>query len=719
MRRVDRTVGCDAMRKRNRRAAAAGAAALTLVALVPAAEAQAQPSGSFPSSERVVDVGADRPPVRGDFDGDGRGDLIFYSGNPDADGIWYGRADGNVDAAVLGAGYGYRPIVGDYNGDNVDDVFWYDLGKSAPGIVWYGRRTRGFSPVLAPTTPADATAVVSDLNGDNADDLFFYNPTGEDSLFTSTGTSFVTETAYVAGEYGMVAGDFDANGAGDVVLYDPAVGDAILWWGGRTGRIGGITYIGTGFQFRGGDFNGDGAADLLWYRQGDGSDAVLYGRRDRSFLGAPVQAGGDFTPVVGDFDGDRRDDVLFYQPDRAEDLIWFFRPASIDGLDVSSTVSGTPTVLDVNGDGADDTLFHTPGSGFATWWFGGFRAGDGSPTLNVSTLVGGLDHVWEIAFTPDGAMLYTERPGRLSVRMPDGTVRQLSADLGDLFVGSETGLMGLAVDPNFASNRRIYTCQGASGQIKVVAWTLDTGLTVATRVNDPLVGGLPITSGRHGGCRLRFDATGSLLIGTGDAAAGANPQDLASLGGKVLRVDPANGAAAAGNPFAGNGNANTRLIYSYGHRNVQGLAVRPGTGQIFEVEHGPDRDDEVNLITAGANYGWNPVPGYNEAVPMTAAGATSARWSSGSPTVAPSGATFLSGSQWRSYNGALAVATLKGSALRVQFYDAAGNLGGEVVPAALNGAYGRLRAVTQGPDGALYIGTSNGGTDRILRVTPS
>ncbi|MGE0732783.1 MAG: sorbosone dehydrogenase family protein [Acidimicrobiia bacterium] len=711
------------MRRRDKRAAgvAATMAGLAAIAvLVPVTEAQAQPSGIFPSAERVVNVGADRPPVTGDFDGDGRGDLIFYSGNPDADGIWYGRSDGNVDPAVLGAGFGYRPIVGDYNGDAVDDVFWYDLGKSAPGIVWYGRRSRGFSPALAPATPSDATAVVSDLNGDGADDLFFYNPTGEDSLFTSTGTSFVTETAYVAGDYDMVAGDFDANGAGDVVLYDPAVGDAILWWGSRTGRVGGVTFIGTGFQFRGGDLNGDGAADLLWYRQGEGSDAVLYGQRNRSFLGAPVDAGGDFTPFVGDFDGDRRDDVFFYQPDRAEDLIWFFRPRSIDGLDVSSAVSGTPTVLDLNGDGADDTLFHTPGSGFATWWFGGFRAGAGTPTLSVTPLVSGLDNVWEIAFAPEGAMLYTEKGGRLSVRLPDGTVRQLAADFGDLLVSSETGLMGLAVDPNFAANRRIYTCQGATGQIKVVAWTVDAGFTSATRVNDPLVGGLPISSGRHGGCRLRFDAGGALLIGTGDAAVGTNPQDLTSLGGKVLRVDAATGAPAAGNPFLGSGNANTRLVYTYGHRNVQGLAVRPGSGQVFSVEHGPDRDDEVNLLSAGANHGWNPVPGYNESVPMTASGATPARWSSGVPTVAPSGAAFLSGSSWRSYDGALAVATLKGSALRVQFYDAAGTFGGEVLPAQLNGTYGRLRAVAQGPDGSLYIGTGNdNGADVILRVTPA
>jgi glucose/arabinose dehydrogenase len=698
--------------------AVAGLVALALPAPIGEAGAQSA-SAIFPRAEAVVAVGADRDPVAGDFDGDGRGDLMFYTGNPDADGIWYGRADGNVDPARLGAGAGYRPIVGDYNGDGIDDVFWYDLGKAAGGIVAFGTRARSFTYALSPVAPAGATAAVSDLNGDGSDDIFFSNPDGEDALFTNTGGTFSVEPAFVAGAYTILPGDFDANGAGDLVFYDPAVGDAILWWGSRTGRIGGITFIGTGFTPRAGDFNGDTAEDLLWYQPGDGADAVLYGQRSGGFLGAPVSAGGDFTPFVGDFDGDRRDDVFWYQPQRVEDLVWFFRPASIDGLDVSSPVSGNPTVTDVTGDGADDTLFFAPGSGIATWWYGGFRSGGGAPTLNVAPLVEGLEHVWEIAFLPDATMLFTERPGRISVRLTDGTVRRLNADLSDLFVGSETGLMGLAVDPGFASNRRIYTCQGASSQIKVVAWQLDAGLSTATRVNDPLVGGLPITSGRHGGCRLRFDTTGALLVGTGDAATGANPQNLASLGGKVLRVDAASGAPAAGNPFIGDANPTTRLIYTYGHRNVQGLAVHPSSGAIYEVEHGPDRDDEVNVLVAGANYGWNPVPGYNESVPMTAAGATPARWSSGVPTFAPSGAAFLHGSQWRAYEGALAVATLKGSALRLQFYDAAGVHGGEVVPAPLNGTFGRLRAVVQGPDGALYVSTSNGSGDRILRVTPT
>ena len=286
------------------------------------------------------------------------------------------------------------------------------------------------------------------------------------------------------------------------------------------------------------------------------------------------------------------------------------------------------------------------------------------PTLSVEVFVSGLSIPWDIAFAPDGTMLFTQRGGVLSARLADGTVQTVSADLGDLFARSETGLMAIVVDPGFASNRRFYTCQGHTGpEVQVIAWTIDAAYTSATRVADPLVGGLPAaSSGRHGGCRLRFGPQGYLWISTGDGVRGTNPQDLSSLGGKVLRVDASTGAAAPGNPFG------TR-IYSYGHRNVQGLALRPGTSQMWSVEHGPSRDDEINLLTSGGNYGWNPVPGYNESVPMTGLtefpDALEARWSSGNPTLATSGGIFLEGEQWGSWEGRLAVATLERSELRL------------------------------------------------------
>ena len=171
--------------------------------------------------------------------------------------------------------------------------------------------------------------------------------------------------------------------------------------------------------------------------------------------------------------------------------------------------------------------------------------------------------------------------------------------------------MGIVVDPSFASNRRFYTCQGHTGpEVQVIAWTINSAYTEATRVADPLVGDIPASSGRHGGCRLRFGPEGYLWIATGDAATGTVPQDLTSLGGKVLRVDASTGAGVPANPFT-----SSPLVYTYGHRNVQGLALRPGTSQMWSVEHGPSVDDEINLLAAGGNYGWNSVPGYNEGVP--------------------------------------------------------------------------------------------------------
>ena len=338
------------------------------------------------------------------------------------------------------------------------------------------------------------------------------------------------------------------------------------------------------------------------------------------------------------------------------------------------------------------------------------------PDLQVDTLVSDLSIPWGIALAPDGTMLFTQRAGVLSSRLADGTVQTIEAEFGDLLASGETGLMGIVVDPSFASNRRFYTCQGHTGpEIQVIAWTINTAYTVATRVADPLVGGMPAASGRHGGCRLRFGPQGYLWIATGDAASGTVPQDLNSLGGKVLRVDASTGAGAPTNPFA------PSRVYTYGHRNVQGLALRPGTSQMWSVEHGPSVDDEINLLAAGRNYGWDPVPGYNEGVSMTDLvkfpHALEAQWSSGSPTLATSGGIFLEGDQWGVWEGRLAVATLKDSKLRLFEFTPDGAFVSQVIVPELNGVFGRLRTPMLGPDGDLYVSTSNGGgRDRILRI---
>jgi aldose sugar dehydrogenase len=343
---------------------------------------------------------------------------------------------------------------------------------------------------------------------------------------------------------------------------------------------------------------------------------------------------------------------------------------------------------------------------------------------HVTPVMKGLDIPWDVEFLPRGGMLVTERTRkRLLLRTPAGHVRTLLDGPDFIWESGETGLMSLAVDPRFGKNRRIYACYGATTaggghDVRVAAWRLNHARTHVRRI-ETLVTGMPSTSGRHGGCRLKISAAGALFIGTGDAATGTNPQDLTSLGGKVLRVNRFTGKGMPGNPFAQATNANTRRIYTYGHRNVQGLAWRPGD-TMWSVEHGPDRDDEVNRLVPGGNYGWNPVPGYNESVPMTDLAefphAIVAKWSSGFPTVATSGAAWLSDPRWKSLRGVLAVAALKDSALRLMRFNDANRLVSVRLPAALDGPYGRLRSVTQGPDGALYITTANGSTDMVLRA---
>ena len=352
----------------------------------------------------------------------------------------------------------------------------------------------------------------------------------------------------------------------------------------------------------------------------------------------------------------------------------------------------------------------------------------GVPALRVQTVVGGLQNAWDLGFLPDGVMLVTERPGRVQL-VRGGVAAQVRMDLADVYARGESGLMGLLVHPDFSTSRRFSTCQshaenGSPVDIRVLTWTLSVDGTTADAAPQPLVTGLPLNpSGRHSGCRLGLDPNGALMIATGDTADPAAAQNLANLGGKTLRADLSTGAPLPGGPFP-----QAPYVWSYGHRNLQGLAVRPGTTQVFTAEHGPTVDDEVNLEVAGGNYGWDPSQGgtvtrYDESVPMTDTArfpdAVPAVWSSGSPTEAVSGAAFLTGSQWGALDGAFVVAALKGQKVLAMQLDAAGKLTGVVVPPELDGSLGRLRSVQQGPDGSLYLTTDNGSEDAVVRVTPA
>jgi glucose/arabinose dehydrogenase len=284
----------------------------------------------------------------------------------------------------------------------------------------------------------------------------------------------------------------------------------------------------------------------------------------------------------------------------------------------------------------------------------------------VTTLAGGLDHPWDVQPLGGGRALVTERDTARLWVVGKGGKHRVRFPSSKVWVSGETGLMGLEVDPGFADNRRFYTCMGGfpvggGTDVRVVTWRFTDKSLSRARMVRVLLAGIPTSSGRHGGCRLLITRNGSLLVGTGDAAVGTNPQRLGSLGGKTLRLDRVTGDPWPTNPFA-DGKGKRRFVFTYGHRNVQGLAER-GDGTLWSVEHGSFRDDEVNRLVRRGNYGWNPVPGYNESVPMTdhslPGKQQSARWRSGEPTLATSGAAWVRGKEWRGFNGRLTVACLR------------------------------------------------------------
>jgi glucose/arabinose dehydrogenase len=332
----------------------------------------------------------------------------------------------------------------------------------------------------------------------------------------------------------------------------------------------------------------------------------------------------------------------------------------------------------------------------------------------VDDFILGLDKPWDIDWLPNGTVLVTERPGRLNVYVDGTDAEPVVMPISDVVARGEGGVMGLEVDPDFASNGYVYVCTtsnaGGANDVRLVRLTLRTPNGDAIVDRRDIVTGMPYSTGRHSGCRPRFGPDGFLWVGTGDAAIGTTPQNDDSLGGKVLRIDRDGNAASD--------NLGGFRWYSKGHRNIQGMAFR-SDGLGMSAEHGPSVDDEVNLLVPG-NFGWDPVPGYTESVPMTDfdkfPDAVGAVWSSGSPTLALAGATFLEGDAWGNWNGVLAVATLKAEHLHIYFVDSEGTVTGE---ARAIDDEGRLRTPRQGPDGLLYVTTDGGGgSGKVLRVTP-
>lgn len=335
----------------------------------------------------------------------------------------------------------------------------------------------------------------------------------------------------------------------------------------------------------------------------------------------------------------------------------------------------------------------------------------------VTQTVGGFSRPWDLRLLPDGTPLVSERPGQVSV-IVDGS-RRVVDTVQDVVAAGEGGLMGLALDPKFATNRRIYVCHasGSAGRVtdvRVVRFRLAKSLDRLTR-RTPVITGIPAGAGnRHLGCRIDFGPDEMLWVTTGDAVIPSAPQDLASKAGKVLRALPG-GDPAADNPDLGA----DPYVYTFGHRNIQGLAFRPTDGTPVTVEHGTNCDDEINVLTAGGNYGWDPDDGgrYAEGAPMTSPdirGALSAVWSSGCPSIAPSGADFIAGEAWGKWDGALAVAVLKDQKLLLVTLE-----GDEIVATRnlLSGTLGRLRTVRPGAQSSIWL-TVDADEGSVVNVAP-
>ncbi len=339
--------------------------------------------------------------------------------------------------------------------------------------------------------------------------------------------------------------------------------------------------------------------------------------------------------------------------------------------------------------------------------------------VTVQTLATDLRVPWGMAFAPNGDVYFTERGGRVRV-IRDGVVQAepvLTIPVG----GGEGGLLGIALDPDFARNNLAYlyyTTPGISENrvVRVPLAGPDAGQQTT------IVGGIP-ASGIHNGGRIAFGPDGKLYITTGDAARAANAQDLRSLSGKILRINT-DGSAPADNPFSGRSDADAR-VWTYGHRNPQGLSWNR-RGDLVASELGGSSQDEINLIRPGNNYGWPVVQGDTHREPFTAPLAHAGR----NPSWAPSGAAFSNSGkipQWRDRYLMAMLGFGSGAARGIRMFelDEGNQVRNQTV--LFSDVYGRVRSIVEGPDGYLYVTTSNHdgrgtpgrGDDQILRIVPS
>jgi len=395
-----------------------------------------------------------------------------------------------------------------------------------------------------------------------------------------------------------------------------------------------------------------------------------------------------------------------------------------------------------------------------------------TPNLSTEVVVGKIELPWDMAFLKDGTMFFTEKCKGLSVRLPSGQINKLhgiggttgySSSSSDLFCDGQAGMMGVAVDPDFAKNRLVYVYSSSNMNDKLVnrvmRFKANDALTSVSDRTDIVsdIGYKPKATkhpfggpGAHNGGRIRFSpADGYLYVTTGDNHNGEKPQSPTLIAGKVLRIDRDGNAASGNNPPAGF----DKRIYAYGFRNPQGITFRPGDSQAFIAENGPWHSDEVTKLANGGNGGWDPRPnmagrkdcpddycGYSpnqmgamdqkeraKFMPMTDLktypNALKPAWNNGGLSQGLFCGEFLSGPQWKDWNGQMIVGfagigihgTPVANRLDVLKISQDG-LSAKATTVSWPTATGRFRSAVQGPDGNLYVALEDQGN--IIRVTP-
>jgi glucose/arabinose dehydrogenase len=339
-----------------------------------------------------------------------------------------------------------------------------------------------------------------------------------------------------------------------------------------------------------------------------------------------------------------------------------------------------------------------------------FTTRDGA-RFRVDTVLNQLDGVpWAMQFAPDGRLFVSERVGYVLIVNTVTGMQDVALRIDGVFTSGEAGLLGLALDPAFAQNHLVYLYYSAATSPTTAVNRIVRYRESNSQLIEPVMLLDNIPAGQiHNGGRMKFGPDGLLYVTVGDSASQGLAQDVSSLAGKILRLNR-DGTTAAGNRFSS-------PVFSYGHRNPQGIDWHPTTGALWSSEHGNVGNDEVNTISSGLNFGWPRIEG-NDTFPGMETPVTLFN-----PSIAPSGAAFYRGNRIPQFTNNLFVATLRGThLLRLTLDDTGRRITGQ--EKLLDGTFGRLRDVIMGPDGNLYVCTNNRdgrgtpavGDDRILRI---